>query len=425
MLSFHVSYAAPVQVFGPKQYAAKTNTATYNSTFNHTQNNSQGVITVTNGDGTDLSPKTCSGNIIQRLLCAAENLIRTAAVALLRPTSIEISVNGIVKVATSQLQPSKGSYQTSLIVNRNNTLIVKVKGSPLANITVGIKAESANVNLPPVANFSFTPTSGIAPELVSFSGLTSSDPDGSIVSYEWNFGDGGTALGALPVHSYVSAGNYNVTLTVTDNQGARSSRSQVISILQNQLPQARFTFIQNPSNIYSFSFDATSSTDADGSIVEYNWDFGDSSVGTGSSISHTYNVAGTYSVRLTIKDNKGGTSSTDLQILIADQVPPQILSLSPGSGSTVGTGPLTITGVSNEALASAEVAYGGNTIFLTLSADKMSFNGSISLANLGSQSFSVKLSDLAGNITTSNISLFVNANHFWRYAECSTQESGL
>ena len=86
-------------------------------------------------------------------------------------------------------------------------------------------------NTPPVAMASATPTSGIAPLTVNFSAAGSNDPDGSIASYSWNFGDG-TALGttATVSHVYQSAGTYTAVLTVTDNRGAKSTAQAVITV---------------------------------------------------------------------------------------------------------------------------------------------------------------------------------------------------
>ena len=83
-----------------------------------------------------------------------------------------------------------------------------------------IPAGGGPVNQPPVANVTATPTSGTAPLAVTFNGSGSSDPDGSIASYAWTFGDGGTATGVTTTHTYQAAGTYTAVLTVTDNQGA-------------------------------------------------------------------------------------------------------------------------------------------------------------------------------------------------------------
>ena len=87
-----------------------------------------------------------------------------------------------------------------------------------------VNADSATAgagggNLPPVANAN-GPYSGTAGTAVSFSSAGSSDPDGSIAGYSWNFGDGGTSTDANPGHTYAAAGTYSVSLTVTDNLGA-------------------------------------------------------------------------------------------------------------------------------------------------------------------------------------------------------------
>jgi PKD repeat protein len=88
-------------------------------------------------------------------------------------------------------------------------------------------------NVPPVANVSATPTSGTTPLTVQFTGSGSSDSDGTIASYAWTFGDGGTATTANPAHTYTTAGTFTATLTVTDNRGATASRSVQISVQPN------------------------------------------------------------------------------------------------------------------------------------------------------------------------------------------------
>jgi len=78
----------------------------------------------------------------------------------------------------------------------------------------------------PVAVATNTPTSGVAPLVVSFSAAGSSDPDNDIASYSWNFGDGNTGSGVTVNHTYANAGTFVATLTVTD-AGGRSSTATV------------------------------------------------------------------------------------------------------------------------------------------------------------------------------------------------------
>jgi len=89
---------------------------------------------------------------------------------------------------------------------------------------------AASGNQPPVAVIAAAPTSGVAPLGVSFDGGNSSDPDGSVISYAWNFGDGATAAGAAANHTYAEPGTYTAELTVTDNQGASASTTVNIQV---------------------------------------------------------------------------------------------------------------------------------------------------------------------------------------------------
>jgi PKD repeat protein len=86
---------------------------------------------------------------------------------------------------------------------------------------------------PPVAVVSAIPTSGYAPLTVSFDGGSSTDSDGSISAYGWNFGDGTTGSGASVSHAYNAVGSYTATLTVTDNSGLQNSATQAIQATQS------------------------------------------------------------------------------------------------------------------------------------------------------------------------------------------------
>ena len=86
------------------------------------------------------------------------------------------------------------------------------------------------MNLPPVAAVSASPTSGPAPLAVAFSAAGSSDPDGTIAAYAWDFGDGASGTNVTASHTYASEGTYTAVLTVTDNSGAGASKSVVITV---------------------------------------------------------------------------------------------------------------------------------------------------------------------------------------------------
>lgn len=157
----------------------------------------------------------------------------------------------------------------------------------------------------PKAVFSADPTSGQVPLTVDFDAYSSTDPDGSIESYEWDFDDGDSDTGEQITHTYDSAGDYTPELTVTDDDGKTDSYSDLtISVSSSQSLTASFTASPNSGEApLDVSFDASDSNDPDGNIDSYIWDFGDGSTGTGEIITHTYSSSGTYTVELTITDN--------------------------------------------------------------------------------------------------------------------------
>jgi len=92
------------------------------------------------------------------------------------------------------------------------------------------------VNLLPIANAGSSIINAQIGENINFNGSASSDSDGTIVNYQWNFGDGATGFGAQTVHSYSSAGAYTVTLIVKDDDGAANSASITVSVVENLTP---------------------------------------------------------------------------------------------------------------------------------------------------------------------------------------------
>jgi serine protease len=93
-----------------------------------------------------------------------------------------------------------------------------------------------DANQPPTASFSISPASGVAPLQVSFDAGASSDNDGTLISYDWSFGDGQSGTGAVTNHTYGVAGSYTATLTVTDNDGGSDTASTTISVSDTPVP---------------------------------------------------------------------------------------------------------------------------------------------------------------------------------------------
>jgi PKD repeat protein len=167
---------------------------------------------------------------------------------------------------------------------------------------------SGSNNIPPVAGFS----SSVNLLTVAFTN-SSTDADGSITSYQWNFGDTTTSTLQNPSKTYTAAGTYNVSLTVTDDRGATNTTTKAVTVAAaNQAPVANFS-----SSVAGLTVNFTdSSTDADGTIASRSWNFGDSTSSTAQNPSKTYSAAGTYSVALSVTDNGGASNTTTKSVTV-------------------------------------------------------------------------------------------------------------
>ena len=120
---------------------------------------------------------------------------------------------------------------------------------------------------------------------------------GAGLSYSWSFGDGFTASGSNPTHSFANPGVYVVNLVVTDACGITASSSQNVSICNTVQP----SFTSSTTSALSFNFSAQPT-----GLSSYSWDFGDGTTAIGAMTSHTYGSAGTFAVTLTCTDTCGG-----------------------------------------------------------------------------------------------------------------------
>lgn len=172
-----------------------------------------------------------------------------------------------------------------------------------------IKSGTGGSSESPVAIFSFIPSSGAPPLEINFNASESYDPDGEIISYIWDFGDGFTGENKTTTHTYTQKGNYTVTLTVTDNNNLNGTCKSEVHV--SKPPVAKFKLDRNKGVApLTINFDASESYDPDGKITKYLWEFGDNSTGSGKTISHTYTEPGYYAVFLTVYDNYSISSTT-------------------------------------------------------------------------------------------------------------------
>lgn len=212
--------------------------------------------------------------------------------------------------------------------------------SPLAAYRVGYSRFGVGGNAWPVVVAGASPTVGTIPFNVNFTAAGSSDPNGTIISYLWEFGDGSTSNQANPAHTYNVAGNYVAHLTVTDNQGATSTNTVAIQAsAPNQPPVAVATAVP-PSGVppLDVTFYADGSYDPDGSIGNIYWEFGDGQNSWGSPSYHTYYQPGIYQVTLTIWDNNNAIGTTTISVNVSQTNPPPVAVAS--ATPTNGTAPL-------------------------------------------------------------------------------------
>ncbi len=178
------------------------------------------------------------------------------------------------------------------------------------------------VNAPPIANAGGN-RQALTGEILHFDGSEkSSDPDGSIAAYQWNFADERRVFYPTASHSFHQPGEYRVELTVLDDTTFSSAKdTDVVTITvkdpANERPVAsagkdRTAVVGEP-----VLFDGTASRDNDGTILLYDWDFGDNSGSDLPRVNHTYWAPGTYTANLTVSDNNpsdNGRSVDSVQI---------------------------------------------------------------------------------------------------------------
>lgn len=176
----------------------------------------------------------------------------------------------------------------------------------------------------PTANFTFSPLGGHAPLNVTFDASASSDDDGDITAYTWTFGDGATGTGQMPSHTYAAEGTYTIRLTVTDNDGKTGTTTRTIIVdPPNQPPVAKFTF--SPiSGLYplTVTFDAATSSDPDGSVAQYDWDFDGEQTGSGQMVTHTFTTEGLKTIILTVYDDDGDSATATGTVEVLGILPP-------------------------------------------------------------------------------------------------------
>ena len=172
---------------------------------------------------------------------------------------------------------------------------------------------------------------GDIPLTVNFSSTGSTDPNGSIAGYLWDFGDGSTSTDANPAHTFTTPGNYVVTVTVTDNQGAKSVNTVPVAVTAPNIPPVAVATANPPKGAAPLNvvFTSDGSYDPDGAIGNILWTFYDGSTYYGGTAYFTFSRPGTYSTKLEVFDARGGVGTTT--VLVTAQNPNNVPPLPPSN----------------------------------------------------------------------------------------------
>jgi PKD repeat protein len=195
------------------------------------------------------------------------------------------------------------------------------------------------VGSPPVLVLTATPAEVLTGEIIRFDASGSSDPDGAIVTYQWDLFSSGRfplrTAGPVLLFPFSDDGTYDVRLRVTDDSGNASTSEPVAVIVANRPPRSSFEASTDSALTgISIRFDASTSEDEDGTIVLYRWDLdGDGTVDrevAEDSISHSFEDDGRFAVQLiTVDDDGAEAASETITVRIENRPPTASFSSSP------------------------------------------------------------------------------------------------
>ena len=192
--------------------------------------------------------------------------------------------------------------------------------APFANYRIGYGLFGGGGNQLPVAVAAANPSGGDVPLAVNFSSAGSTDPDGSIAAFAWDFGDGGASTAPNPSHTYATAGPFIAHLTITDNAGSQTTQAILVqAVAPNQPPVA--VAVADPASgpaPLNVTFTADQSYDPDGTIGNFTWTYHDGSYTYGSTGYYTYNQPGTYVVTLTVYDGRNATGIDTVTVTVGN-----------------------------------------------------------------------------------------------------------
>ncbi len=180
-------------------------------------------------------------------------------------------------------------------------------------------------DLPPIeppSGFIYTSsTVGDSPLTVDFDGSASTTTNPPMLSYSWDFGDGDSASGETVTHTFDDPGTFYTELTVVDTANLTDSVTTPIivtePVIPNEKPFASIEVSLSDTPLTAL-FSGAGSYDVDGNITSYVWDLGDGNSSNSIDFVHTYDLANTYTVSLTVTDDKGDTNIANTTVTIEE-----------------------------------------------------------------------------------------------------------
>ncbi len=298
---------APSDLIGPAEFGLSV-TATADRDSLPRDGASQTGITVSTFDSTGKP-------VAQRVRLALTS--GSPANTSLSTTEVVTGTNGTTSfVVTAPPRTSPGDMIT--------VSLVPVAGEAINSIArlVSINVTPSNPNAP-APSFTFSPAAPVAGDTVTLDATGSTDEGAACgaCTYTWDFGDGSTGSGIVAGHTFTSGGNKIVTLTVTDVVGASASTTRTVVVAASVPPTASITVSPTGNRpagtVLNFDGSGSAAVAVGASIVDYTWIWGDGSANSsGAQVTHAFGAAGTYVVRLTVRDSLGRTATATLSVTV-------------------------------------------------------------------------------------------------------------
>mgnify|MGYP000259455493 CR=1 FL=1 len=255
-------------------------------------------------------------------------------------TNISVSLSGpstLQRFSTYEFAVARESYRGPMTYTLDSPVEVGSDGAYTFSVNTasvdslsngrpldGADGQSATITLSPSgpdANAGASPPTAEVGEEVTLTGSNSTDPDGSITTYEWDVtGEGSTdATDETITRVFKDPGTHEVTLTVTDSGGNTDTDTVAVEVISSASPKAKAT--ASPSTVQvgeDVTLTGTNSTDPDGSITKYEWDVtGEGSIdATNETITRAFKDPGSHEVTLTVTDSSGNTDTVTVTVKV-------------------------------------------------------------------------------------------------------------